>query len=64
MNWLVSAVLNWVWNKILSLIVAAKNKLQRQDEIQKEAEKSIEPLEKAETADEIDKGADGALDGF
>lgn len=64
MSWLVTLVLNWVWGKISSLIAAFVAKEIAQEEIQKEAEASVVPLKNAETAADIDKAADDALNGL
>lgn len=50
-------VLEWTWGKLASWWKSR----QRQEEIQKEAEASVEPLKKAETKEEIDAATDDAL---
>lgn len=64
MSWLLGFILEWIWGKLASLLAALAARKIAQEEIQREAERSLEPLEKAETAEEIDKAADDALDHF
>lgn len=64
MQWLVTLILNWLWGKLAEVIGKLIAQLRRKKEIEKEAEASVEPLKKAETAKEIDDAADDALSGF
>jgi hypothetical protein len=64
MTWFLTFILNWLWGKLLAFLTLTTQKIIRKEEIKKEAEESVKPLEDAETADEIDKGADSALDNF
>lgn len=64
MSWIVSLVLDWIYAKLASLISAFIYVKAQQEQIQEDAEKSVEKLGKAESASEIDAGADDALDGL
>lgn len=64
MSWLVEIVLNWIASKLIDFLLAMEARAKRSDEIKREAYKSVEPLKKAETAEEIEKATDEALDGF
>lgn len=50
-------VLEWTWGKLLSWWKSR----QQQEEIQREAEASVEPLKEAQTGAEIDRATDDAL---
>lgn len=50
--------------KLTSFLKEQYEKRKKQEANKNEAEKSVEPLKKAQTADEIDKASDDALDGF
>lgn len=50
-------VLEWTWGKFAAWLKSR----QRQEEIQKEAEASVEPLKQAETGKEIDDATDDAF---
>ncbi len=57
-------VMEWIMTKIVVLFTKARERMNRDERIKREAEKSVEPLKKAKTSDEIDKASDDALGGF
>ena len=64
MSWLLSAFLDWLWGKLSSLLSALWLKKTTEEKIDQEAKDSVEPLKNAQTAEEIDKAADDALNHF
>ena len=64
MSWILDFILQWVWTKLLTIVGGFLARFKKREQIQKDAEKSVEPLKKAETAQEIDDAADDALDGL
>lgn len=57
-------VLNFLLGKLAEWAAAYFQRLKRHKEIDREAEKSTQPLKEAKSGAEIDKATDSALDGF
>lgn len=64
MSWLLSVILDYIVGKLTAFLLALQAKQARREDIAKRSEASVKPLEKAETAEAIDKAADDALNGF
>lgn len=60
-NWLVKLVIDYVVTKFYELVNGIRKRIQRHAVIDKEAQEAVIPLEKAETAEEIDAATDDAL---
>lgn len=61
---LASIFLEFFWPKIVEGYKNLKEKMAKRKEIETEAKKSVEPLKKAQTKEEIDSAANNALDDF
>lgn len=71
MSWLIKGVLDWAGEKLILLaqwLFGVLDRMikahERQKVIKEKAKQSVEPLKKAQTADEISKATDAALDDF
>lgn len=63
-GWIAQFVLDYVFKKLWAWITNAIRTWLRRKQIDKESKQSVEPLKKAQTAEEIDRATDDALDGF
>lgn len=57
-------ILGYVWHRLYLLIKDEIAHRKEQERIKVEAQKSMEALKNATTADEIDKASDSAVSGF
>jgi hypothetical protein len=62
--WVVQFFVNKIFRRVWTAIQKAIAQWKRGKEIKKEAKESVEPLKRAQTAEEIDAATDDALDGF
>ena len=60
----VTQLVQWILTKLGTLLVATWQKFQRKQEIEHKAEESVVPLKNAQTAEEIDKASQSAVDGI
>jgi hypothetical protein len=64
LKWLGSFILNIGVEKVIDLLIDLLERLKAFQKIKEETAKSLEPLRKAETNEDIDKAADDTLDKF
>lgn len=64
MTWFLTLILNWIAGKVAAFLLALQSKQIKRGQIDKDAAKSVEPLNQAESAADIDKAADDALNGL
>lgn len=63
-TWFLTLILNWIAGKVAAFLLALQSKQIKRGQIDKDAAKSVEPLNQAESAADIDKAADDALNGL
>ncbi len=64
MAWIFDLILDWLLGKVIAFLVAFNATFKARDQIKKDADASVGPLENAESAEEIDAATDEALNGF
>lgn len=63
-GWLLTLLFEFVYSKIKAYVEARKKQKEDHEKNKELAQKEVEPLREANTADEVDKATDDALSNF